>query len=282
MFWRKRKKTKPDPEPNPVRNYRAIAMTDIGSIRPHNEDRILFVRPPDSGQRQLKGYLGIVADGMGGHAAGEIASEMAVKIFSQSYYQSPARPQEAMAAAMLAANEAILKQAQRNRSLQGMGTTCTAVSVLEGTLHIGHIGDSRAYLIKDDQIYQLTKDHTYVQELLNHGKIDPFDALHHPQRNIISQALGTISGRHGDIFTSEMTLDKHDTLLLCSDGLYEYFLPEEIKDIISQNSFQQAAGILIDQAKARGGHDNISVLLIRESEDETGSEHPTEFLTELS
>ncbi|MBK8505713.1 MAG: serine/threonine-protein phosphatase [Saprospiraceae bacterium] len=145
-------------------------------------------------------------------------------------------------------------------------------------LHIAHIGDSRAYLIKDRQIYQLTEDHTYVRDLLKSGKINPLEAINHPQRNVLTQAMGTSPGRYGDIFLSEFTLNQNDTLLLCSDGLHEYFTNEEIKEIILARDFRDASSYLLEQAKTRGGHDNISLILVQESQEQIESASPTQII----
>ena len=278
MFWRKKAVKEKVIEPI-AKDYRAIALTDLGSIRHHNEDQILFVRPSDKEQRNEKGFLSIVADGMGGHAAGEVAAALATHIIAKTYYQeTSASPLETLRLCMEKANEAILAESKKSISYKGMGTTCTVVAILNGALHIAHIGDSRAYLIKDRQIYQLTEDHTYVRELLGTGKINPLEALNHPQRNVLTQALGTVAGRCGDIFSSEFRLEKNDTLLLCSDGLYEYFSNEELKEVILENDFRDASAYLLDQAKSRGGHDNISLLIIEESDDLIASTTPTHII----
>lgn len=281
MFWRKNKKST-KPESKESTDYRAIALTDLGNIRTNNEDQVLFYRPTDPGQRKAKGHLAIVADGMGGHAAGEVASSMAVKLIKQNYYAATLPTAEALANAMVQANQAIFQEASRSEKRLGMGTTCTAVAILDNALFVAHIGDSRAYLMQDNHLYQLTTDHTYVQDLLDAGKIDPVEAVHHPQRNVLTRALGTQADRKADVFRAEFPMTPGSQLLLCTDGLYEYFTSEEMLQILSTYKLHEAAERLIQGAKDRGGHDNLTVLLVTTLEENTVSEYPTQFLNERS
>ncbi|HPQ99920.1 MAG: Stp1/IreP family PP2C-type Ser/Thr phosphatase [Lewinellaceae bacterium] len=281
MFWRKNKKSS-NPRSNESIDYRAIALTDQGNIRTNNEDQVLFFRPTDPAQRQSKGYLAIVADGMGGHAAGEVASALAVKLIKQHYYSAAMPPLEALSYAMTQANQSIFQEAERTEKRQGMGTTCTAVAILDQSLYLAHIGDSRAYLLHDNHLYQLTTDHTYIQDLLDAGKIDPMEAIHHPQRNVLTKALGTQAERKADVFRAELPIHPGDQLLLCTDGLYEYFTSEEMQQILTTNRLHEAAEKLIQEAKDRGGHDNVTVLLVATQEEKVITEYPTQFLNEQS
>jgi protein phosphatase len=275
MFWRKTKKQTAELSVDNPGDLRAVAITDLGAVRKNNEDRVLFVRPSDIEQRAKKGVLAMVADGMGGHAAGEIASSFAVEIISQEYFKSEEPPLAALATAFAKANDRIFREGSRDRAVKGMGTTCTVAAVINQTIHLAHIGDSRAYLITSDQIYQLTEDHTYVQELLNQGKIDPVEALNHAHKHVLTKALGTTNESRGDFFISRFKLAETDKLLLCTDGFYEYFTDEEIKDCVHQHELHEAGKLLLQQARARGGHDNISLLLVENIKEELKSELTT-------
>ena len=260
------------------KDLRAIAITDVGTVRMNNEDQVRFVRPSDIEQRKTKGFLALVADGMGGHASGEHASNLAVNIISRAYFDNPAPPLQALSAAMTKANHAIFTTAQKEKSMAGMGTTCTVAAIIGKHIYLAHIGDSRAYLISSDQIYQLTEDHTYVQDLLNKGKIEPPEAINHPQKHVLSKALGTSSVNRFDIFLSKIEFLSGNKILLCTDGFYEYFTNEEIKSTLQEYNLHKTGNILLEQARSRGGHDNISFLLIEEVVDDIKSEFPTQFL----
>jgi len=280
MFWR-RSRTKEIKEACPVkdiRNLRAIAITDVGAVRKNNEDQVRFVRPSDLIQRKEKGFLAVVADGMGGHAAGERASTIAVNTLCRAYYDGPSNPLQALRLALSKANEAIFHESRSDLNLRGMGTTCTAAAIIDDEIFIGHVGDSRAYLVTSDEIYQLTEDHTYVQELLRKGEIDPLEAINHSQKHVLTQALGTTTDKRGDVFLSKLTLSNSDKLLLCTDGFYEYFTDEEIRNTLLSSTMHDAGKILLQQAIDRGGHDNISFLLVEVEMGSSESSAPTEFL----
>lgn len=242
--------------------YRAVAATDVGCVREINEDHLVFIRPFDEKIRSSHGCLAMVADGMGGHSSGEIASKMAVDIISRDYFDTEYPILESLKRAFEKANKAIFQKAGRKASLKGMGTTCTVVVLIGERMFIGHVGDSRAYILKDGKIHQLTKDHTYVQHLLDTGKISYKDSLNHPQKNVITQAMGTKPKLGADFALTELSFEEGDKLLLCSDGLYEYLQGEELAHILRTRNISSAAEDMIALAKQRGGHDNISVLIV--------------------
>lgn len=244
------------------RDYRAVAKTDVGSVRENNEDHLIFIRPFDKSKRDKYGCLALVADGMGGHSNGEIASRLAVDIISQSYFYSDKPGLETLKKAFEKANTAIYKKAKVNTSLRGMGTTCTAIILLNDEILIGHIGDSRAYLIKEDAISQLSKDDTYVQFLLDNKKITEQESYSHPHRNIVTKALGTSEKINATFKKHTSRFEENDKLLLCSDGLYEYMKAEELKTSLIDRQIDDVANRMIAVAKKRGGHDNISVLIV--------------------
>ncbi len=262
LFRRKKKPTPlPEKEPEVLLDYRAVAATDVGSVRDNNEDHLVFIRPYDAKVRASHGCLALVADGMGGHSSGEIASKMAADIIARNYFDSNHAVLNSLNRAFEKANKTIFQKADRNPALKGMGTTCTAVILLNNQIYLGHVGDSRAYLFKGDKLLQLSNDHTYVQHLLDTGKISQEESLSHPQRNVITRAMGTAPKLQADFSHHTLSFEQGDKLLICSDGLYEYINSEELKDILSAESLNESAQSLINLAKQRGGHDNISVLI---------------------
>lgn len=243
-------------------DYRAVAITDVGSVRDSNEDHLIFIRPFDATIRNTHGCLALVADGMGGHSHGEIASKMAADIITRHYFDTNYSVLEALKRAFEKANKAIFQKAAKNPTLKGMGTTCTAIILLQNQLYLGHVGDSRAYLLKGNQALQLSKDHTLVQHLLDTGRITEEESVSHPQRNIVTRAMGTSAKVKAEVSLLPVPFEIGDKLLICSDGLYEYIKPPELQAIIQQYSLNEASKTLIALAKQRGGHDNISVLIV--------------------
>jgi len=228
-------------------------------VREHNEDS-LIVHPP----------LYAVADGMGGHAAGEVASEIAVDILARN--ASLITDADALIDTARTINQAIIKAARDGLGSPGMGTTLTA-AILDGKrLLIAQVGDSRAYLLHDKTLQQLTRDHSYVGELLAGGHISPSEAASHPKRSVITRALGSDPKTEADIYELEATVG--DRLLICSDGLYGMVPSEEIKAILmAEADPQTACDALIQAARDGGGLDNISAVVVDISSDES------EFLT---
>ncbi|MFC5409020.1 Stp1/IreP family PP2C-type Ser/Thr phosphatase [Larkinella bovis] len=239
----------------------AVVVSDIGNVRRNNEDTGLFVRLADEGIRRFKGYLLLVADGMGGHLAGEIASQMAAEIVSREYFQYRDTIEKSLMRAFQLANRQIFDESIQSERFRGMGTTCTAVVVHEEQLYFAHVGDSRAYLFKNGQLVQLTEDHTYVRELLRSGEITEEAAARHPERNVLMQAMGTKAEIRIDLGRCVLPFDPGDRLLLCSDGLYEYCQEEDLIRLLGQEVLPNVAAELVQVAKNRGGHDNITVVL---------------------
>ena len=177
MFWRKsQNKPSEDQHENSALSYHAIAITDTGCVRDHNEDAVRFVRPAENFILKKMGCLAIVADGMGGHTSGEIASAIAIDMISEAYYEKVRDPIKALENASSKANNLIWQTAGGDKKLKGMGTTCTAAAIIGDKLNILHIGDSRAYLYKKGELIQLSEDHTYVRELIKSGEITPDEA----------------------------------------------------------------------------------------------------------
>lgn len=235
------------------------AITDTGCERDLNEDRYAAIES-DSG------LVWLVCDGMGGVTGGELAAQLAIDGVRRDLESQGSRPAaEAIESAVLEANRIIVLRRQ-NQAFAQMGTTLVGALFSGLELVLAHVGDSRAYLIKGNDIQQLTKDHTYVQELVDKGAIDPAEALCHPQAHILTRAIGSEPGLKVDItrFWLWDTADqeRQEILLLCTDGLYSHVNDQEIAKIVSTNSSQQACVQLVELAKARGGFDNITVAIV--------------------
>ncbi|MBK8609214.1 MAG: Stp1/IreP family PP2C-type Ser/Thr phosphatase [Chitinophagaceae bacterium] len=241
---------------------KAIVVSDLGNIRTNNEDMGLFFKVADENIIREKGYMLIVADGMGGHQAGEVASKMATEIISREYFNAKnGSVEKNLEKVLTLANKTIFEKASSQKAYQGMGTTCTVLVVIGQAIYYAHVGDSRAYIQKADSILQITEDHTYVQQLVNSGEITAEEAATHPKRNILTNAMGTKPELRIDTGISKFKFENNDRLLLCSDGLYDYLKDAELNKILLDNELKNAANLMVQQAKARGGHDNITVVL---------------------
>lgn len=224
------------------------SRTDIGCLRDHNEDS-LAVSPP----------LYVVADGMGGHAAGEVASEIAVDTIVAA---APARVDaQGLADAVVEANREVMEASHDGRGREGMGCTVTA-AMLEGErLVIAQVGDSRAYLLHKGQLQQVTRDHSLMTELIEAGEITPEEARVHPKRSVITRALGSDPLMQPDIY--ELNVEAGDRLLLCSDGLSTMLTDDRIADTLNRiGDAQRCASQLVNEAIEAGGYDNVTVIVV--------------------
>jgi len=262
------KKAKPEVPENSSDSFesadlKAVVLSDLGNVRTNNEDMGMFFKVADENIIREKGYLLLVADGMGGHQAGEVASRMAADIISREYFKQAVNGsiEKSLAKIFSLANKRIFELASAKQQYAGMGTTCTALVVIGQTVYYAHVGDSRAYFQKGNTLTQVTQDHTFVQELVNNGDITAEEAAVHPKRNILTNAMGTKPELRIDTGKWSMSFEEGDRLLLCSDGLYDYLKDEELNEILSNNLLANSAAHMIEQAKARGGHDNITVVL---------------------
>ena len=262
MFWKKKSASQSNPSGEQM-NYHVVAVSDTGCFRTNNEDAVRFIRPSENATRMSRGCLAIVADGMGGHASGEVASSIAIETFSKAYYLEKGRPVKALQNAADEANFKIWEKAQKNKKLKGMGTTFTAAALIGNMIYILHIGDSRAYLYKKSgDLIQLSEDHTYVQSLLNSGKISPFEAKSHPDSNILTKSLGTAEKRSCDVFLANELFKRGDKLLLCSDGLYDYFTSDELASFLRKPDLETISAELSKTVKDLGAMDNFTYLLV--------------------
>lgn len=236
--------------------------TDIGRVRDHNEDSIgLIVTKTGT-------VIAIVADGMGGHQAGDVASREAVDtikkvLLRENLDVSTDEKSDLLLHAVGKANERVYTLATENSHMQGMGTTTIATIVDEHEVVLAHVGDSRAYMLHNDGLYQLTEDHSYVNLLRKHGQITAEEARNHPQRNMIVRAVGTSEDVEVDLINTPWS--EGDLLLLCSDGLTTMVSEREIGIVLSSTTMDtdQKADKLIQLALEAGGNDNISLILLQ-------------------
>lgn len=245
---------------------RVGAKTDLGSVRENNEDKFDVLEPADPGFLAAKGRLYGVADGMGGHSAGQIASELALKTVIQRYFRDPSpHVVESLREAISEANRVVYETAQLIPERQGMGTTLTVAVLREDRLTVAHVGDSRAYIIRGGEARQLTHDHSLVAEQVRMGAITAEDAAVSPLRNIILRSIGT--GPQVDVDFYEVSVQVGDYLVICSDGLTGHVSAEEIAEYVAspvarRRGPSMAAYRLVDLANIRGGRDNITVLIV--------------------
>jgi len=244
-------------------NIEFASLSDTGLVRDNNEDACGGIVPEDSGRLQSHGALFVVADGMGGHRGGEIASRMAVDTIQSVYYASPgADPVRDLVGAFDAANEQILNLAMTDSTLFGMGTTCTALVLRDGMAHFAHVGDSRAYLYRGGSLHQVTQDHSLVGEMVRSGIISDEDARVHPKRNVITRSLGVQQSIVTDTPETPMVLEGDDVFVLCSDGLTSYATSDDISNAVAKLDPTAACRELVDVANQRGGRDNITVMVV--------------------
>jgi protein phosphatase len=221
-------------------------------VREINEDAYL-AEPP----------IFAVADGLGGHQAGEIASKLALKIIKNHLKKKLNETKvlkKKLLEAVKKANQAVYQASKKESRFEGMGTTLTLSYYLKPKIFIAHVGDSRAYLFRKGKIFQLTEDHSVVHELVKRGEILEEEALNHPLRSALTQAIGTNSQVHVDLLS--LSLKPNDRLLLTTDGLTCHLSEKEISEIVLEKEINKATGILVEKAKEKGGYDNITVVLV--------------------
>jgi PPM family protein phosphatase len=248
------------------------SQSDIGCLRQNNEDAFGYWEPEDDRLFLRKGRLAVVADGMGGYEGGQEASRLAVETLVAVYRDFGGDdPQAALVEGLQTAHEQIRNYSFDHPELRGMGTTCTAAAIVRGefagaqydVLYFVHVGDTRLYLIRDGQITKVTRDHSYVGRLVESGIISPEEAEKHPQRNILTAALGTNPELIMDSPRQPEPLRPEDVLLICTDGLWGQVRDPEILDAVENKSAEQAGRELIELARERGGPDNITVEILR-------------------
>ena len=232
------------------------AMTDVGRRREMNQDYVYAMGQPIGPFPNLL----VVADGMGGHKAGDFASKFTVEVVKREIVGSRSRkPEKVMHEAIQVANRELIRVASRDVKLEGMGTTLVVATVIGDTLYFANIGDSRLYLI-DDNIKQLSKDHSLVEEMVRLGGIKAEDARNHPDKNIITRAMGVKDEAEADFY--EFRIKRGDKILMCTDGLSNMVEDEDMFGLVKgSRDVVEAVQMLIDRANSNGGRDNIGVVL---------------------
>jgi protein phosphatase len=235
-------------------------LTDVGCQRENNEDSYLYWEPEGDQEFQRKGRLAIIADGMGGHEGGQEASRLAVETVREVYqHDSREDAQAALVQSFAAAHHRIQDYGEKHPLFQGMGTTCTAFVLRGRQLYFAHVGDSRLYLLRDERILRLTRDHSYVGRLVESGLVRAEDAERHPQRHILTAALGSGTEVAVDSAQDGVAVQDGDDLLLCTDGLWGVVTEEELEGAVRGKSPAESCAALITLARQRGGPDNITV-----------------------
>lgn len=252
---------KADARPRCHSHLRFGAKTDLGQVRENNEDKFDYLEPDDPAVLALKGRTYAVADGMGGHAAGQIASEVALNLFIRTFYGDATEDIEgSLREAVRHANGYLVEVAKSIPGRNGMGTTLTAAVIRDDELYAVQVGDSRLYLLRGDEFTQVTEDHSWVQEQVNRGTMTLEEAEQSPYRNVITRSLGAADVVEPDI--TALQIEPGDRYLLCSDGLTGMVPNDEIAEILRQHPPTVAAWTLIDRANAHGGKDNVTAMVL--------------------
>jgi len=248
----------------PRLGFEVASLSDIGLQRGNNEDSYLYWEPEAEADFEKKGRLGVIADGMGGYEGGQEASRIAVQTVREAYATARSNdPKISLHEAFILAHANIQRYAREHIELQGMGTTCTALAILDRQLFFAHVGDSRLYLVRNRTVSKLTRDHSYVSRLVESGIVRLEDAETHPQRHILMAALGSGSEVVPDISPEPHLLQDDDVLILCTDGLWGQVTEKELVLAVEGASPQQTCLALVKLALERGGPDNITVQVLR-------------------
>lgn len=232
------------------------SATDVGQRRDHNEDDLVTFPTEDGG------YVLVVADGMGGHLAGEVASAKAIEVLRRELQRATDDPSAALRAAIELANREIWDEAASDPEKAGMGSTIVAAVLIGNRAYLANVGDSPAYLVRGGQAEQITRDHGLVAEQVEAGVVKEEDAEHHPYRHILTRCLGAEASVEVEVYAPR-ELQAGDLLVLCSDGLTEHVHRHELAEQITSLDSEQVARDLVNVANERGGHDNITVVVAR-------------------
>lgn len=236
---------------------RISSATDIGQVRTINQDYMFTSQEPVGNLPNLF----VVADGMGGHNAGDLASRYGVTVLVDTIRQDPNQnPVKVMRAGIETANQAVLAKAQEDADLAGMGSTMVVATVVGDTLFVGNVGDSRLYLANDVRLQQVTQDHSLIAEMVRLGELTPEEGEHHPDKNIITRAIGTSEEIKIDFF--DVALPEGAVFMMCSDGLYNMVEESIIYRALRDAETEDKAAKLVELANAGGGLDNIAVIVV--------------------
>ena len=241
------------------------SLTDVGCQRENNEDSYGYWEPAGDADFAEFGRLAIVADGMGGHEGGQIASRLAVDTITNAYAEAiDSDPQQRLRTALRDAHRRIQQCAKQDPNLSSMGTTCTALALIDMRLYFVHVGDSRLYLLREGKLHILSRDHTLIARLLDKGLIRPDQAQDHPQKHVLTSALGVADEEMEiDAPPEPLPLHKNDVLMICTDGLWGQMETGEIKHALDSHPPDEACRALVHLAKERGGPDNITLQVLR-------------------
>jgi len=259
-------------------------LTDVGQVRTVDEDSILVADLSFGvNSKSSNFHLLVVADGMGGHAKGEEASKIALSAISRSVISELVNDTpftKLLEQGIQNANQDILDYTTRNPESSGMGTTSVCAIVEGNAVHLANVGDSRAYVISDDEIRRVTKDHSFVQSLVDQGEITEAESREHPQKNVITKAVGIGTSIEAD--TMRLTLDSDESLLLCCDGVIAHLPDDDIHKIIRDSPDPQTAcQEIVDMANERGGSDNISLIILSPEGSDIKEPEPDDATTKI-
>lgn len=240
------------------------SLSDVGCKREDNEDSFGYWEPEDEASFKKLGRLAVVADGMGGHEGGQIASQIAVDAVREVYAQSSeTEPQARLLQAFREAHARIQQRAANSTLLRGMGTTCTAFVLIDSQLCFAHVGDSHLYLLREGNLELLTRDHSLVAHMVESGMIRADEVENHPQKHVLTAALGVAESIEPDFPEQPVKLQKSDVVLLCTDGLWGQLSDSELQDTLASQSPEEACRTLVQLAKKLGGPDNITLQIAR-------------------
>jgi PPM family protein phosphatase len=249
---------------NPKPGIEAASLTDVGLQRTNNEDSYIYWEPESEEDFQRKGRLAVVADGMGGYEGGQEASRLAVEsvrhVYDRDFHDDP---QQTLILALESAHANIHRYAIEHPEFYGMGTTCTAIAIVDHRLYFAHIGDSRLYLVRGENISRLTRDHSYVGRLVESGIVRSEDAESHPQRHILTAALGSGRDITPHVPEQPVLLQSNDILILCTDGLWSLIGELDLAQVAMTHAPAEACAKLIQMALERGAPDNVTVVILR-------------------
>lgn len=236
--------------------------TDLGRVRENNEDKFEYYLPEEDALLATKGHIYIVCDGMGGHAAGQIASELAAKTFIDVYLHHPSEDIDtALRSAVAAANRFVVDVGRAVPARRGMGTTLSALVLIQDKAWTCQVGDSRIYRLRAGELEQLTDDHTFIEESVRNGVMSREEAEKHPYKHVLTRAIGTEEALKAD--TRELEIQEGDLFLLCSDGLLNHVEDESIAQHLREFPPSEATWRLVNKALAAGGSDNCTVMVVR-------------------
>lgn len=237
--------------------------SDVGLVRSENQDFAIVGISEDDATDHVRGKLMIVADGMGGHRGGATASRLAATIIKAEYLSSSNNEsvQDALRHALESANSKIFDEAQSNPDLRGMGTTCSALVIRDGIAFVAHVGDSRIYLVRGDEVRQLTQDHSLVASMVREGLLTTKEAEVHPRRNVLQRSMGVARDVEIDV-SPALELKPLDTFILCSDGLHGLVKEDEMREVV-RLPIEEAAREFVQRAISRGAPDNVTVIVAR-------------------